>query len=296
MVAQRLPEQSEAERGHHQGEGRDHQRPRALPHPVEALVEHHAPRGVGRRHAEAQERQPGVDGDGDRDVDGHQDEQRGDDVGYDVPRQDPQPPRPERLLGLDVGLFPHDEDGRPCHPRVGGGEGDRDDQGDVALRGPQQGEREDDGRERLHAVHHHHEDAVDPPAEVPGEDSQQQTDDQGDEPGRDGHREGDTGSEDGPGQQVAAERVGAQQVLGGRTLQACGDVLLRRVVGSQERREEHRCQDEEDKSQAELAGPGGGDPAEQADHAPAPPRGRGHGDGHAALLDSSTRIRGSRKR
>ncbi len=76
---------------------------------------------------------------------------------------------------------------------------------------------EEDGegqrRQRQPGIGDAHDDLVDPAAQVAGDDAERGADGAGEDDGGEAHHHRDPGAEDEPGQHVAAQMIGAEQML-----------------------------------------------------------------------------------
>ena len=185
--------------------------------------EHGAPGGIRRLDPEPEERERGLDedrvGHGERALDDQRREAVGqDDAGRDVDAASPQRPRglDELLLADRQGVGARDAgEGRDEH--------DSDRHHGVLERWPEDGHQRDgqqDRREGQQGVHEAHDEAVEPAADVPGQETQRDAHGGGD-PHRDraDHERGARPVHD-PAQDVAPQVVRAQPVAGGRREEA----------------------------------------------------------------------------
>ena len=128
------------------------------------------------------------------------------------------------------------------HPEVLGNVDHRDRQGrrgHTLAHPPAQGEggndRQQEAREGIHGVGDHHEDPVEPPSRVAGNQAQRHADAHGDQRRGDHDLEGQPGTEDHPGEYVVPKVRRAEEVPRGRCLELREPLELRLPVGCQER-------------------------------------------------------------
>ena len=158
------------------------------------------------------------------------------------------------LRGLDEGLL---FDGQGLAPDEAGkarGKDQRQGQGHVAHPGAEHGdhgERQDQRWEGQPGVGAAHQQIVDPPAPVAGHQADHQGQHQGQADGHEGHLHGDAGPINEPGEHVAPEIVGAQQMGGAHRGVGGEKVLGVGVVGSNEGGEDggHNDQDQPEDGQ-----------------------------------------------
>ena len=157
------------------------------------------------------------------------------------------------------------------------------------------GKREDDRRERLHRVHDRRSSSC--PSYRP--DSRRSSPirrpitSAAVTPGS-GHAERDAHAVDESREQIAAELVGAEQMVPRGALQAVLDVLLGRIVRRDQRREDRQHDEPADDDEAEEAGRPAGDLLEQA--RAGRPCGRRARDGAAGWVPRPPSVRRRRAR
>ena len=140
--------------------------------------------------------------------------------------------------------------------RIGRNPGDADDEDLVDERRAEQRQDrqgQDDGRESLDRVEDDHDAIVDAAAEVAAEQPKNDAADHGDE--HRGHRgdEGDAGAVHDPREQVAAQMVGAEQVILGWPFQDAREVLFGVVVGGEQRAENDEQKEDHHDDKAQRA-------------------------------------------
>ncbi len=251
----------DAEGQHGQGDqpaGRD-QQPGRPGQGDGGLVDHAAPGGAGRRRAEAQEGQSGLDAQGDGG------EQRGLDdddaaaAGQDVPEDHPDAADSEQLGGGHV-EFLTDRHGGAAHDaeRARGAQHAEGDHrgGDGAVEDGEDGQQDHDRRHGHHEVADTHHDPVEAAAEVSGGDAEGHGGHQLREDAFEHARQGGAAAVEQSAEKVPAEGVGAEPVVRGRCLKHVVQVLPQRVGGGQD-----RCrrggQDQQEQEPAGERAPGG---------------------------------------
>ena len=237
-VAQGVADGVEGQHGEGDGRPGRHERPGVGEQGVVVgLAQHGAPVGRRRRGAETQEGQTRLGQQRRAEGDGDLDHQAGHHVGQHPEDHDARRGCADGLRGLDEGLL---LDGQGLAPDEAGearGEDERQGQGHVAHRGAEHGDHgqgEDEGWEGQAGVGAPHEQVVDPPAPIPGHQADDQRQHQGQAHGLEGHLHGDPGAVDEPGEHVAPEIVGPQQVVGARPGVGGEQVLGVRIVGGDE--------------------------------------------------------------
>src|SRR5713101_4580948 len=195
---------------------RQHGQPPVAGHePLLPVGQHEPPRGLGRRHADAQERQRRLGDDDDAEHEGPEHDGGVHHVGEDVASHD-------RLLRAsrhdgqahEVAL-PQREDLAPDDARVACPVDSGQDDDDVPHAGAHHGRKEDregQRRERQPRVRDAHDHLVDPAAEIAGQDAEPRADDAGDDDGGEAHDHGHARAEDEARQHVAPDVVGAEEV------------------------------------------------------------------------------------
>ena len=183
-----------------------------------SFAHHRTPLRRGRADAQADEAEAGdsQDGPGDRQRGLHND--GGHAVGQDVLEDDALVAGADGAGRLDVLLVLDGQNGGADDPGKGRDVGDADGQHhirDAGAHGGHQGDGQQDAGDRQEDVHDTHDDIVYPAAAVTGDGPQQTAHHCGNGDGGKGHRQGDPGAVDDPGQDVAAHLVGAQPVLDG---------------------------------------------------------------------------------
>ena len=203
-----------------------------------------APRGRAALDAHAEERQRRLEQDVGRDQQGGVDDQRREEVRQDLAHDDPPVRGAQRAGRLDELLLAQGQDLAAHDARDVGPVDDRDDHDDdgeagldeaveAALRagaGRRQAEAEEQDREGQHHVDGARQQRVDPAAVEAGQQADDRADEDGDA-GRDqGHLERDAGAVDRAREDVAAEAVDAERMLGGRAGRRAEDVERLRAL------------------------------------------------------------------
>ncbi len=134
-------------------------------------------------------------------------------------------------------------DARVLHPAD-------DDQGDDDVLQPKTNDRVDrqrqqDERERELDVGQAHQDQIQPAPEVPGQHPDRNADHRGQEDRHEADRQRDTRPKQHPVEDVPAELIGAEEVVGRqRRLEAGPEIGVVDRIGHQQRRQ-HRCEDDD---------------------------------------------------
>src|SRR5260221_12202483 len=267
-VAQPIPNEGECQHDDRNADPRQEHRPGALREDDEALVDHDAPRRGRRLDTDADERVGalGEHRSGDRERQG--DDARGEGVGKGVADQDPPrghadgAGRLDELLLFEREDLPADEprESHPVHDREGT-EHEHETAHDVAEPGVPEGRHDDDEEqqvgERVDDIGEAHEQVVDPATVERGEHPERRADDEHERGRHDADDHRDARRPDQPAQDVTAQLVAAEQVVGVHVLRAGEDrirvrrrgVLHDRVIRRDERREDRRerrhCDDDE---------------------------------------------------
>ena len=173
-----------------------------------------------------------------------EDDHRGRGVRQDVPEHDPEPAVAERARGQHVLLLLGDHRLGAHDPGVADPAGDPDRDEHVEDARPQHRDDRDDQdqeREREEQVHDPHQQTVDPAAQVAGHQADNGAGDQRDAGRAERDGQVDPAAVQDPGEDVAAELVGAEQVPGGeRRGERVQHVEGGRRPGYQQRRSQDR--------------------------------------------------------
>ena len=236
------------------GEQRDMRRDQ---HRVAAVRQHRAPFGQRRLRAEAEEAEARGGQDRDRDAQGHHDEQRRADVGEDVARKDAQVGQAGGARRLDIGLVLHHQRRAARQPREdrNGVDRDRDDRvGQAGAEHADDHDREQHARKGEQHVDQPHDHGVDAAADIARHDADRHADRHRERDREHAFDQRDARAVDDAREQVAAELVGAEPVLGRRRHQHVHQVVLVGIVGRDQRREdaaEHEHQHDREPRQRE---------------------------------------------
>ena len=267
-VVEALADERHAEHDQHDREARERARPPDAGRGVgERLVEVVAPLGGGRRlDAEPEEPQARQGQDRLGRVEGRDDGERLRHVREHVTAQDPRGADADDPRGVDVGLGLHRQ-GRVAHDaEVLRHEHDRDRQGrgedatEGAALPARQHDRDDDRQEqrgeRVERVHHQHEDAIEPSAEVAGDESERYAHEARQHDGEDDDLHRGPCPEHDPGEDVLPAHRRAEPVRRGRPLlraepDAVGVAHGVEVVGGDPRCEQRDHDEQRHETEAE---------------------------------------------
>ena len=225
-VAQRIAHEVDHERGDEDGEAGEGGDPPRVEHVDAALAEHVAPRRGRGLDAQAQEGEERLEDDHLGHLQGRDDHDGGDEVGEDLPEDDPRVAHAEGAarehelaLADGHGLGPHDA--RVDRPA---GHAEHDDHVDEArAEDRDDGEREQHEGKGQHHVDDRHDRPVGAPADVARPEAEQHPDGGRQDHGGHPDHQRDPAAVDHARQEVAAHLVGAEQVLGGApSIQAGG--------------------------------------------------------------------------
>ena len=238
-VPQPVPQQIDPQDGQHDAEPRERRQPPRRGQVGPPVGQHASPRRRRRLHAQAQKREGGLQNDHPRHLQGGDHDDRREDVGEQMPEDDP-PAAAAQGLGRRHEL-PRAEGQhlRPHDPGVGDPTGDPEDEDDVPQAGTQDRDhrqgQQDEGHGQ-HGIRQAHAEVIHPPPPVAGHEADQR-------PQRPRHRHGgepdderDPGPEDEPAQDVPSQMVGPQRDVPAarvgppRRLQPEGDFLDHRIL------------------------------------------------------------------
>ena len=259
-VAQAVTQKVEGEAHHEDGRAGRRRDPPVIEHVEPSVGDHGAPFGHRRLRAEAQEAQARRGENDARHVQRDADDHRGHAQRHDVAQDDPPRRRADQLHGGDVVGAPNGERLGARDPRIRRPRRDRDGEHRVLDAGTErcdEGERQDETREREEDVGDAHQRRVDEPSRI----TRDGTHDKPDGCGQDGHqnhdKQRDARAEDDARKDVAALVVGAEPVRGRRRQQARGAQVadVRRVRGQHVG--EHGRQHQADHDQQGPASRGG---------------------------------------
>ena len=190
------------------------------------LVEHGAPGGGGRRDAQAEEGESGFGEDGARHAHGGLDDQRLEDVGQDVANEQAEVRSAERTGGFDELALADCHDLGSHEPGVADPAGDGEGENEVEEAGTEEGyegDGEQDARERKEGVGDVGvQDDVGDAAVEAGETACDEAEGERDAHDGDRDHQRDARSEEGAGEDVAAELVGAEGV----SSSGCGEAVV----------------------------------------------------------------------
>ena len=149
-------------------------------------------------------------------------------------------PGPDGAGRLDEIPLPERENLTPYEPRRPRPSGQPQHDDDIPQRGLDQrhdGENEEEPGEADDDVHHTHQHVIDPPGEVSRRRPDDNPDGDGDADSHEANHQGNAGSEEHAGENVAAQVVGAEGVSQRRAEKPTGHIGGRRVVGPSPSRE-----------------------------------------------------------
>ena len=181
--------------------------------------QHAAPGGMRLRHAEAEERERGLDQDGGAELRGREHDQRRQRVRQHVAQRDGKFVHPDRARRLDVGHLAQHQRVGADHARDARHQRDRDRDDRVAERRSERRghhQRHHQQRQRLHHVHEALHDQVVPAAEIARGEPDRDADQAAERGRADADRERDARAVDDAAPHVAAHEVGAENVRAGR--------------------------------------------------------------------------------
>lgn len=236
-------------------------------------VEHGAPGGGGCLDAKAEEAERGFGKNGGGHAHGGLDEHGLQGVGQDRAREQAKVGGAERAGGLDELAFAHGGDLRADQARVAdpGGQGQREDE--VGHGGAEEGDHgygEQDpgqGQEGVAKIDREH--RINPAAVEAGERTEEEAESEREQDDSGGNGEGDPGAEEDTGENVAAEFIGAEEVMRGRRREAMQEVDAGRVVRGKPGGKDGK--EHEDRDEEAASGDGGvrsQQPERTSPHAP----------------------------